>query len=522
LGERTLDGIEDISKFKKDYRELPLSDIYKIGEVDILLGLLLNAAMNEVGGESGSVMIVDEKSNELYIKASRGVNEKVIQNTRIPLGVGISGTVAKIKQPIILSKNRPVPSFIVLGALERPDIQSSVIVPLHAGDRVLGTINISSKSSKDDFNEESINSIIKLSQKTVSVIEKLSNLEKFDKELKELGYFLDIVKKLNASRDIDSFKKTVNYISEQLLNITGVTSAAFVLTTKLEENYDIFGVKNLSEQFLVEGLEWDMNYGIGSMAFKEENIKYVDDLKKYDVIYSPYFKKEEIQSVIAVPIKIENFVAAIYYVMNRSPIVFSQEKIDYLHSLGQQIGIALANARTHHELKQLAFVDNLTKVFNRNYWTQRLSEEIKRADRSHTPLTLVILDIDNFKKCNDQFGHIAGDEVLRRIAGIIKENSREVDYVGRYGGEEFGLILPNLSEEVAFKVAERIRNQIETAEFIRNEYQKISVTISTGIAIYPQDADNDKDLIDAADKAMYLSKKRGKNKTSIFRDFAST
>ena len=264
-----------------------------------------------------------------------------------------------------------------------------------------------------------------------------------------------------------------------------------------------------------------MGYGIGGMAFKEEELKYVEDLSKYEMIYSPYFKKEGIMSTIAIPIKVENYIAAIYYFMHNAPLNFTEEKLEYLKHLGQEIGITLSNAKIHHELKELAFVDNVTRVFNRNYWVRRLSEEIKRSDRAHTPMTLVIFDIDNFKKCNDQFGHIAGDEVLKRIAGIIKENSREVDYVGRYGGEEFGLILPNLTEDTAFKVTERIREQVETSEFIRKEYQKISVTLSAGIAVYPQDAKNDNDLIDAADKAMYLSKKRGKNRTSIYREFAN-
>jgi len=488
----------------------------------VLLSLLLNAAIQEVGGECGSVMMVDEMSNELYIKASKGMEEKIIKQTRIPIGVGISGTVAKIKQPIILSKSRPVPPFLVLGSLERTDIHSSIIAPLYSGDKVFGTININSKSPHEEFTEENIKSIMRLSEKTVGVIEKLSNLEKFDNEIRDLNFFLDIIKRLNASRDIDGFRKTITYISDLLIDITGASSSAFVLTTKLDEKYDIFGVKNLSEQFLIQGLEWDMGYGIGGMTFREEEVRFVNDLSKYDMIYSPYFKKEEIKSVIAIPIKVENYIAAIYYFMHDAPLNFSDEKLKYLKHLGQEIGITLSNAKIHNELKQLAFVDNLTRVFNRNYWSQRLHEEIKRSDRNHTPLTLVIFDIDNFKKCNDQFGHISGDEVLRKVAGIIKENSREVDYVGRYGGEEFGLILPNLTEEVAFKVTERIREQVEAAEFIKKEYQKINVTLSAGIAVYPQDAKNENNLIDAADKAMYLSKKRGKNKTSIYREFAVT
>ncbi|MBU1626657.1 sensor domain-containing diguanylate cyclase [bacterium] len=482
----------------------------------------MNAAIQEIGGECGSVMMVDEGSNELFIKASRGMEDKIVRDTRIPIGVGISGIVAKIKQPIILSKSRPVPPFIVLGSLARPDIYSSIIAPLSSGDKVFGTININSKSPNDEFTEESIRSIMKLSEKTVSVIEKLSRLEKFDTEIKQMTSFLDIIRRLNSSRDIESLKATLSYISDLIMDITGASSSAFVSTTKLEDNLDFLNVKNLSEQFLSEGIEWDLNYGIGGMTCREESIKYFDDLSKYEMIHSPYFKNEGIISLVSIPIKVDNYVAAIYYFMHNAPLNFTKEKLDYLKNLGHEIGVTFSNVKEHYELKQLAFVDNVTRVFNRNYWTQRLLEEIKRSDRSHNPLTLVIFDIDNFKKCNDQFGHIAGDEVLRRVAAIIKENSREVDYVGRYGGEEFGLILPNLTEDVAFKVTERIREQVESSEFIRREYQKISVTLSAGIAVYPQDAKTDRDLIDSADKAMYLSKKRGKNRTSIFREFAMT
>jgi diguanylate cyclase (GGDEF)-like protein len=128
-------------------------------------------------------------------------------------------------------------------------------------------------------------------------------------------------------------------------------------------------------------------------------------------------------------------------------------------------------------------------------------------------LTLILIDIDNFKNYNDNLGHQAGDLILCGIANLIKQFARRQDYVCRYGGEEFAVLLPNCSKKEALNIAERIRQQVENYHFENENIQPSrKITISLGVATYPEDANNSSSLIDSSDKRMYQAKKEGKNK----------
>ena len=141
---------------------------------------------------------------------------------------------------------------------------------------------------------------------------------------------------------------------------------------------------------------------------------------------------------------------------------------------------------------------------------ERLEEEMKRSKRYGFNFAFLMVDIDNFKKCNDTCGHLVGDVVLRDVGRIIKEHVREIDLVGRFGGEEFSLVLPETGRDGALMAAERLRKNVELNVFKAYD-EKLKLTVSVGVAIYPQDSDNTKDLVDKADEAMYDAKKSGKN-----------
>jgi diguanylate cyclase (GGDEF)-like protein len=165
----------------------------------------------------------------------------------------------------------------------------------------------------------------------------------------------------------------------------------------------------------------------------------------------------------------------------------------------------------------MASTDGLTGLNNHRTFQERLQQEIERARRFDTPLSLLMIDIDRFKKFNDTYGHTNGDEVLKIIARILKDNVRSIDFVARYGGEEFAVILPQVDLEGALVVAERIRRSAENYELVFNGHKE-RVTLSIGVATYPDDASNREQLIDHADKALYLAKRTGRNRLCSFRE----
>ncbi|MEW6778195.1 MAG: diguanylate cyclase, partial [Bdellovibrionota bacterium] len=182
-----------------------------------------------------------------------------------------------------------------------------------------------------------------------------------------------------------------------------------------------------------------------------------------------------------------------------------------LELLGRQAGSVLLNARLFERMETLATRDGLTGLLNHRSFQERLDAELRRAQRTGAPLCLALTDIDHFKKFNDTYGHPVGDAVLRHLAKLLSTGLRDIDVVARYGGEEFVLVLPETPLRKGLEVCERIRKKIERTA-LREQGHELSITISMGVAAYPEHAAAKGALIDAADKALYKAKHAGRNR----------
>jgi diguanylate cyclase (GGDEF)-like protein len=176
--------------------------------------------------------------------------------------------------------------------------------------------------------------------------------------------------------------------------------------------------------------------------------------------------------------------------------------------------IALANARRHRTVEQQALVDGLTGLANRRVCTAALEKELARARRFDEPLALVLADLDDFKRVNDRFGHPTGDEVLKAFAKTLRKNVREIDLAGRWGGEEFALLLPGTDLEGGRELAERIRRAFEAQELRAPDGQVVRVRASFGVAAFPEVESQDR-LVAASDEALYEAKRAGKNQVVV-------
>lgn len=165
--------------------------------------------------------------------------------------------------------------------------------------------------------------------------------------------------------------------------------------------------------------------------------------------------------------------------------------------------------RVNEVLEQLSITDGLTKLHNHRFFQEFLAREVKRADRSNEPLSLILIDIDHFKTWNDKLGHAAGDEILRRVAEVMNDVIRDTDLLARYGGEEFALIVPNTTYEGALALAEKIRSSIaETRFLLVPPSEDTRLTVSVGVAFYDGDRAS---LFNDADRALYSAKERGRD-----------
>ncbi len=173
----------------------------------------------------------------------------------------------------------------------------------------------------------------------------------------------------------------------------------------------------------------------------------------------------------------------------------------------------LTKANGH--LAYLSQTDALTELFNRGFWEEEFQREHKRCLRSKRPSSLVMFDIDHFKKVNDTYGHQAGDEVIRTVASVIRQTARETDICGRYGGEEFTILLVDTNAEAAITFAERLRKKL-AAMVVEADGNSIKFTISSGVAEFSSEFKKHTQWIEAADKALYHAKENGRNKTTVF------
>ena len=185
--------------------------------------------------------------------------------------------------------------------------------------------------------------------------------------------------------------------------------------------------------------------------------------------------------------------------------------IPMLLNMASLAATAIENAR----LYELATVDGLTRLFIRRHFEQRLLEELRRGERYDTQVSLLIMDIDHFKRFNDTYGHQTGDEVLKLVARTIRANIRDVDVPGRFGGEELLVLMPETEPVGALVMAERLREAIAGTDLLGPKGERLQVTVSVGVATFPRDARGADGLIEAADRAMYESKAQGRNRTTL-------
>jgi len=222
-----------------------------------------------------------------------------------------------------------------------------------------------------------------------------------------------------------------------------------------------------------------------------------------------------VNNLMALPLtSSNNNMSALLIMLNKSG-GFTEDDEDELFSFAFQAFQALI---IHEEIARLAVTDGLTGLSNHRAFQEKLSEELLRAERYFKVFSLILLDIDHFKSFNDIYGHQTGDRVLKDIAKVINKSLRTVDFPARYGGEEFIVILPETGCDGSITVAERIRRDIAEHPFTVDGKGRVMLTISAGVACYPEDATEKEDLIRKADSALYFAKERGRNMVRMYQE----
>ncbi|MBX7221555.1 MAG: sensor domain-containing diguanylate cyclase [Blastocatellia bacterium] len=252
--------------------------------------------------------------------------------------------------------------------------------------------------------------------------------------------------------------------------------------------------------------------GLAEWCLGKGRVLRIDDLSSQASLYGYSWLTRQLpfRSWMGVPLEANNRPLGVISVASESRRAFSEQNQELLKALSQQVVSALDNAR----LFELATVDGLTGLFNSRHLRLKLAEAFSQAQKNQKPLSIIMVDIDYFKKCNDTYGHEVGNEVLKHVAGIVRTRLRDTDLAARYGGEEFTVLLPNTPPVGALEVAERLRSAVEHTP-APTAAGMVSITVSLGTATFPTIPVADQDaLLAVADKALYQSKQNGRNRVT--------
>jgi diguanylate cyclase (GGDEF)-like protein len=306
---------------------------------------------------------------------------------------------------------------------------------------------------------------------------------------------------------------TLNVLCERAKEITRFDRALMYFWSEANETFELRMVSG-DDTGLREKLPQGDILNRWMMRFARPVLVTRGDHPEVDII----LRMAKSQHALAVPLFVSNRVmGCIQLFASEKP--FSQEDAQLVWLLSRVAENLLTREHANQGLLQFAFTDHLTGLKTRGYFEQQYDLEIKRSERKAEPLALLMLDIDHFKALNDHYGHHIGDQVLREVSAVLMKDMREVDTVARYGGEEFVMMLPDTTEEEAYRVAQRIRKSVEqTKFFVISPNPDKPLSISIGVAMYGEAMKPKRKLIECADQALYFAKKHGRNRVVLYSD----
>ncbi len=220
-------------------------------------------------------------------------------------------------------------------------------------------------------------------------------------------------------------------------------------------------------------------------------------------------------SYMCMPLMAQGETLGILHLRSNSPSVLLESKMQLAMSVAEHMALALANLKLRESLRSQAIRDPLTGLFNRRYMEESLDRELKRAKRKQVQVGMIMIDIDHFKKFNDSYGHAAGDYLLRELGVFLNSLIRGEDIASRYGGEEFIIILPEASREETMQRAEQIRRDVKNLNLSNHFQAQDPMTLSVGVAIYPQHGGDAENILRAVDAALYQAKREGRDHVAI-------
>ncbi len=465
-------------------------------DLDEVLQRILAIVHDQFRIKNGAIFLLDAETQELKLRCSFGRFRDRQGAQSIPLDKGLPGAAVRLRRPVNAGDVSKDPRYVRTFAGTR----SQLAIPLMVRDSVVGVLDFQS-DQPDFFNDETVDLLTLFSTQASIAIEnaRLHSLEQ--QRAVQLETINTLAKQTASVLDL---KELLAKVCPLVVESFSVDHVAILLVEG-----DLLVVRaqhgKLTPLFN-EGKHLPHSNGLCARALRTGKTVVENDVGRVPGYIAGY---AEAVSEMCLPLIARGQPLGVLTLESATRGAFRSFDVRALESVADICAIAIQNARYFEQTRQMAFVDGLTGVYNRRYFEQRIQEELERASRYAGGLAVLMLDIDHFKKVNDEFGHLLGDEVLRQVSAILTQQLRKIDVVCRYGGEEFAILVPQTTGERAWGAAEKLRRVIEDWSF---PGVPRPVTVSIGVADFPGNGATRDELVQAADSALYAAKQAGRNR----------
>jgi len=478
---------------------------------------LLDVATELLGEQYGYgacyVVLHDDLTEELYLGGAAGAlaDTVAVRSYRRPDAAGLSGSCWSTGEIVNASDVHADPRYMEV----LPSCRSEICVPIVAGDKVLGVLGVQSDQlaafAEDD--ERLLSAFARLLAMAL-LHARIHNAHQRD--IAELQAVSDVARRA-AALDLEA---TLASVCDSFRNITTSDSVAVYLWDSRAER-----LRNaaLSYDPLLFSSEYSdavrertlaLGEGLTGWSAQHRESVLVHDVAADGRAIALRGLTLENKSAIAIPLIVEDRLVGAVRALKVGIHSYTDDHFRFAQTLALQAALAIAAAEAHAEIRRLSVTDELTGAYNVRHVMQRLREEMEFARRHDDNVSLLVIDGDAMKAVNDQYGHAEGNRVLVEITRAMRDSLRVSDVLGRFGGDEFIVVLPRTSARDALITAERMRLAVAGRDFRNSWGEPIHATVSIGIATYPQNGMTGDDLFRAADRALYAAKQDGRNRVT--------
>ena len=485
--------------------------------------------------------MIEHNSIILYLKDDDGLYEiyDFISNTadaidsgqKLLFRSGYINWLTKTNSPIMIDEIKNLRENAVYYS-KTVEIKSLMAVPLKNKllDREPGSGSAKGILILDNYNPKAFNeSDREIAELIADKIYSTLVIEKLHKNVSESGDELtslyDYIQKLESNMDSD---KIINHLLDTLVSTIPNDMIAITLNNP-DTNESTIKATNIENEYLVNKTFSNHNSLIGLVIQGDKSLSFMDisDRSKFRTVFDREIdftvNVKNLKSTIIFPIlsqddsdSTESEVLGSVFISRKRKAEYNEEHKNLANVLIQQAAKAITYSTNLRRINELAIKDGLSGLYNHRHFKEMLSNFVARALRYSEDLSVVIIDVDNFKMINDEHGHQAGDVIINEIGKLIAGSIREIDIAARYGGDEFAIVLPKTNETGALFVTEKLVKKIEASKILNSD--KLKITFSIGLSSFPKNGMTLDSLIEKADIALYEAKNRGKNQTIHFND----